>query len=190
MTALLGVLDANVLYPASLRDLLIQTAFDGLFQARWTIAIEEEWARNLLATRPDLGERIGRAQLAMRRALPDALISGYEPLIADLALPDPDDRHVLAAAIAAGADVIVTFNLRDFPAAVLAARGIEALSPDAFLRSFAMATSRRLLASARACFGRLNQPRVVVADYLAALRRLGLHDTADFLAANERDWAG
>src|SRR4051794_5934239 len=87
-----------------------------LFKARWTAAIHDEWVRNVLADRPDLTP----AQLNRTRALMDAnvrgaLVEGHEPLIETLALPDPDDRHVLAAAVHAGADGIVTFNLADFP---------------------------------------------------------------------------
>ena len=91
-------------------------------------------------------------------------------------------------AIAAGADAIVTFNLRDFPAAALSVHGIDALSPDTFLRYFASAMPHKLLESVRACFGRLNRPRATAADYLRALQRLGLNGTAAFLAANEGAW--
>lgn len=98
------VYDASVLYPAPLRDLLIWVAIKGLVRAKWTDQIQEEWLRNLLEQRPDLDERrLRRTQQLMNRALPDAHVSGYEDLISALELPDPDDRHVLAAAIRAGA---------------------------------------------------------------------------------------
>jgi predicted nucleic acid-binding protein len=137
MTAAVALLDANVLYSAPLRDLLVQLAFNGLFQARWSADIEVEWKRNLLNARPELAEQIERTQVIMRRAIPDALVAGYESQILGLTLPDPDDRHVLAAAIAAEANVIVTFNLKDFPREALAPHDIEAPHPDAFIKSLA-----------------------------------------------------
>lgn len=117
MTPAVALLDANVLYPAPLCDLLIQMSFDDLFQARWTAEIEHVWKRNLLINRPDLAAQIDRTQAVMRRAISDALVAGQTARIPGLSLPDPDDRHALAVAIPTAADQIVTFNLRDFPAA-------------------------------------------------------------------------
>ena len=102
MIPAVALLDANVLYPASLRDLLMQLAFSGLYKARWSAEIDDEWSRNLLAARPDLAERIDRTRAVMHRAIPDALVTGHAALIPVLSLPDPNDRHVLAAAITAG----------------------------------------------------------------------------------------
>jgi predicted nucleic acid-binding protein len=107
------VYDANVLYPNTLRDLLIRIAQSGTVQAKWTNAILDEMGR---ALRPDIpDEKLERLRELMNRAVRDCLVAGYEPLIEGLKLPDPDDRHVLAAAIKAGAQVIVTRNLKDFP---------------------------------------------------------------------------
>jgi hypothetical protein len=101
--------DANVLYPAELRNFLMHLALIGIFRAKWSADVHEEWIRNLLATRPDLTrEKVERTRQLMEKAAPDALLTGYEHLIAGLRLPDPDDRHVLAAAIHCGASVIVT----------------------------------------------------------------------------------
>jgi predicted nucleic acid-binding protein len=115
------VYDANVLYPNTLRDLLIRIAQSGTVQAKWTNAILDEMAAALRRNRPDIpAEKIERLRELMNKAVRDCLVSGHEPLIEGLKLPDPDDRHVLAAAIMAGAQVIVTRNLRDFPAAEIA----------------------------------------------------------------------
>ena len=131
---LTAVCDANVLYPAPLRDLFIRLAQAGLVQAKWTEAINEEWMRNVLKDNPRLSaERMARTRTLMNEAVRDCLVTGYEELIASLSLPDPDDRHVLAAAIHASADVIVTCNLKDFPAEALAGFSIEAQHPDDFL---------------------------------------------------------
>lgn len=112
-----ALLDANVLYPARLRDLLIRLAINGLYQARWSEQILDECFDNLLENRPDLTqEQLARTRRLMTTALPDASVTGYEDRIAGLDLPDPDDRHVLAAAVTAGASLLVTYNLDDFPA--------------------------------------------------------------------------
>ncbi len=92
-----------------------------LFRAKWSDAVHDEWMRNLLENRTDLTrERLERTKTLMNKAVPDANVSGYEDLIEGLRLPDPDDRHVLAAAIASECDAIVTFNQKDFPGDYLA----------------------------------------------------------------------
>ena len=128
------IFDACVLYPAPLRDLLMHLAMTGLFRARWTDQIHDEWTRNVLTKRPDLKpEQLHRTRELMNAHALDCLVTGYELLISGLSLPDPNDRHVLAAAIRARADVIVTFNLKDFPAEHLEEFGIEAQHPDEFV---------------------------------------------------------
>lgn len=132
---LVVVYDACVLYPDSLRDVLIRLALEGMVQAKWTDEILDEVFGNLTANRTDLDpERPDRTRRLMNAAVRDCLALGYEPLVPILeGLPDPDDRHVLAAAIKAHAQLIVTFNLRDFPADVLERWHIEAQHPDAFV---------------------------------------------------------
>src|SRR5215210_177580 len=96
-----AVYDACVLYPFHLRNLLIQCAVDRLVEARWTDDIHEEWIRNLAADTPGLTEdRLRATRDLMRAVLPDADVRGHATLIASIQLPDPDDRHVVAAAIA------------------------------------------------------------------------------------------
>ena len=127
------LLDANILYPFHLRNLLIQLGVEGLIDARWTDAIHEEWISNLVADGRATRERLVRTRDIMRRVLPDADVRSYEHRIATLTLPDAGDRHVLAAAIEAGASVLLTFNLVDFPDASLATHGVVARDPDDFL---------------------------------------------------------
>lgn len=167
--------DANVLYPNTLRDLLIRIAQSGTVQAKWTDVILDEMALALRRNRPDIhAEKIQRLRELMNKAVRDCLVSGYEPLIEGLKLPDPDDRHVLAAAIKAGAQVIVTRNLRDFPAGDLEPWSIEAKSPDAFVLDQihinlpAVAASIRQIADSR-----INPPEAVE-DVLTQLERDGL----------------
>ncbi len=128
------VYDANVLYPASLRDLLIRVAMTGVVRARWTDEILDEVFRNILKNREELTEaKLGRTRELMNAAIRDVRVVGFEPLIPALDLPDADDRHVLAAAIQCGAQSIVTHNLKDFPADKLQPYGIEAVPPDEFI---------------------------------------------------------
>ena len=112
MSHITALLDANLLYPAPMRDLFLQLAVSDLFKARWSADIHREWMEALLRDQPQRD----RAALERTRDLMDlhsrdAVVTGYEALIPTLTLPDPDDRHVLAAAIVGGCDVIVTRNL-------------------------------------------------------------------------------
>ena len=130
-----AVLDACVLYPVCIADALMSMAVAGLFAAKWTTLIEDEWIRNLEERRPDLVGKLVRRRDDMRQAIPDweVLEANWRAVASGLSLPDPDDVHVLAAAIAGHADCIVTANLKDFPDEVLAAHGICATHPDEFL---------------------------------------------------------
>lgn len=125
-----ALLDANVVYPARLRDLLIRLAIAGLYQARWSEQILDECFESLVEDRFDLSEeQLARTRRLMTTALPDAMVSGYEALAEQQDLPDPDDRHVLAAAVTANATLLVTANLDDFPAEQMPA-GLSVVSPD------------------------------------------------------------
>lgn len=107
--------DACVLYPAPLRDLRMHLALSDLFPAKWTNDIHNEWIGDVLKDRPDLTlQRLERTRTLMNSHVRDCLVTNYEELIPALTLPDPNDRHVLAAAIRSGSDVIVTYNLKDF----------------------------------------------------------------------------
>jgi predicted nucleic acid-binding protein len=128
------VYDANVLYPAPLRDLLIRVAMTGVVRAKWTDEILDEVFRNILKNRTDLTmHKLARTREKMSEAIRDALVEGYQQLVPALDLPDADDRHVLAAAIQCGAQSIITHNLKDFPHDKLQTYGIEAVPPDEFI---------------------------------------------------------
>ncbi len=128
-----AVLDACVLYPTVLREILIGVAKAGLFTPLWSDRILEEWARATVKLGPG-AEDIARGEIAaLRVAFPKASIAVREGLAARLWLPDPADVHVLAAAIAGHADLIVTFNAADFPRHILAEEGLRRDDPDHFL---------------------------------------------------------
>lgn len=179
------IYDACVLYPAPLRDFLVRLAVSGLFAAKWTDRIHEEWTRNLIAQRPDLAGALQRTRALMDQAVPDCLVHGYEPLINGLQLPDPDDCHVLAAAIRAGAQSIVTMNLKDFPASDLQPYGIEAVHPDTFIEQQFDLNEGVVVATAKRHRAALNAPPKSVGAYLETLSAQGLVVTADRLRSFE-----
>lgn len=170
-----AVYDACVLYPFHLRNILIQCAFDGLVDARWTDDIHAEWIRNLAANTP--GTPVSRFEATrekMKAALPDADVTGYHALIPSLLLPDPDDRHVLAAAITGKASLIVTWNIKDFPAPALQPHGILSVSPDAFLVNLYAMFPEALIDSLRRARLNLRKTVLSIDDFLAAIEHQGL----------------
>ena len=178
-----AIFDACVLYPAPLRDFLMWLGLSGKFRARWSRDIHEEWKRNLLINRPDLARsQADRTSNLMDLAIPDGLVEGYEDLIAGLTLPDPDDRHVLAAAIRCGASVIVTFNQRDFPADILASYGVESQHPDEFVENLFDLDAAAVVAAAQRQRAQLKNPPIDVDRYLEILFRQGLVQTTKTLA--------
>jgi hypothetical protein len=171
--------DANVLYPAELRNFLMHLALTGVFGARWSADVHEEWIRNLLLNRPDLTrEMLERTRQLMDKAAPAALVRGYEHLIPEFTLPDPDDRHVLAAAIQAGASVIVTCNLADFPSHILEAFDIEAQHPDEFILHLLNVASGLVIEAAENHRKSLKNPPKTKEEYIACLELQGLVRTA------------
>jgi hypothetical protein len=128
------IFDACILYPFHLRNIAVQIAVDRLVDARWTDEIHDEWIRTLVADVPGIPiERLQITRKLMNDALPDAMVTGYRAHLEAITLPDPDDRHVVAAAIKARASVILTWNLRDFPTKELKNHGLVRQTPDVFL---------------------------------------------------------
>ena len=182
MAAFTAFYDANVLYPAELRNLLMHLALTGLFRAKWSADVHEEWISSLLKNRPDLTrDKLERTRMLMDKHTIDALVTGYEDLIPGLQLPDPDDRHVLAAAIRGQANVIVTMNLRDFPSDVLAPLGIEAQHPDEFILRLLDLAPGVVVVAAENHRQSLKNPPKKVFEYLETLERQGLTQTVTVL---------
>jgi hypothetical protein len=156
----------------------MELAASGLYRAKWTDYIHDEWMRNVLKNRSDIKpEQLARTRALMDAAVLGAKINGYEHLIPDIMLPDHGDRHVVAAAVHARADAIITFNLRDFPEASLAAYGIEVRHPDEFLlHQFGMDQTGVIMA-AQSCRARLKNPPMTAEEYLDNLERQSLPRT-------------
>jgi len=176
---LVAVLDANVLYPQFLRDVLLRLAAAEIFIPRWTDRIHREWMRNLARDRPDIPlARIGRVRKLMEEAFPEASVKGYRVYEEFFTGVDRKDRHVAAAAVKAGATVIVTWNLRDFPADALSPRGISATDPDRFIAGLVArdrSTASTVLERHRTA---LQKPPYSLAEYRAALVAAGLTRSA------------
>ena len=174
--------DACTLYSAPIRDIIIEFALADLYRAKWSNQIHEEWIRNLITNRPDIArEKLDKTRLLVIDSVEDSLVEGYESLIENLKLPDPNDRHVLAAAIKAQAQIIVTYNINDFPAACLDLYGIEAQHPDDFfLNQFDLKQGACLAAVKRIRLS-LKRPPKTPEEYLDILRKQALAKTAQFL---------
>ncbi|ACB52036.1 hypothetical protein cce_2688 [Crocosphaera subtropica ATCC 51142] len=174
--------DACVLYPAPLRDLLMQLALTDLFRARWTDTIHDEWIRNILKNRPDLTlEQLIKIKNLMNSHVRDCLITGYEELISSINLPDSDDRHVLAAAIKGQVDVIVTMNLKDFPSHVLDNYEIFVEHPDKFISNLIDLKPFKVAKAAETCRKRLKKPPKSIDEYLEILLKQELPITVSML---------
>lgn len=182
-----AVFDACVLYPFHLRNVLIQCAFDGLVDARWTDDIHAEWIRNLAANSPDTPiSRLEATRERMKAVLPDADVTDYQALIHSLSLPDIDDRHVLAAAIAGKASVIVTWNLKDLPSSALQPHDIVCVSPDEFLVGLHSVSSVALLDSVKRARQNLRKTTPSVDEFLDALEHQGLKAFSAILRQKEK----
>ena len=178
-----AVYDACVLYPFHLRNILIQCAVDRLVDARWTDEIHDEWI--LLANNKTLSfDRVDKTRRLMNAVVPDAMVFGYEQNIPAIDLPDMDDRHVVAAAIAAGASLIITWNVRDFPAKELAKYKIKKQTPDSFLMDIYAVVPDVLVAATSKARQNLRISGISAAEFLSALERQRLHRFVEAMKAH------
>jgi hypothetical protein len=184
MGPLVAVYDACVLYPSFLRDFLVRLAIHGrrrgVFRAKWTGRIHREWTGAILRQRPELRAALRRTRQLMDQHVRGCRVRGYQRWEQRLTLPDEDDRHVLAAALACVADVIVTFNTTDFPPATLAPFQVVAVEPDPFV--YQLMESGIVESAAADHRSSLSRPPMTVSDYLDALVRNRLPGTAAALS--------
>lgn len=159
-------------------------ALSGLYRARWTDRIHDEWIRAVLRKRPELSDALLEKRQQMNFAVPDSLVVGYEGLEAGLTLPDPDDRHVLASAIFCGAGTIVTYNIKDFPEEALAPHGITAQHPDQFIEHAFDLNSAAVLHAVRDHRASLKNPPKTVEELFDGYLEVGLATTVAALRPN------
>lgn len=174
------VLDTNVIYPVSVRDLLFWFAYYELFTIKWSKHIFDEWVsvmKRKEVTTKEIETRINRAS----KAFPDAFVENYESLIETLVLPDPKDCHVLAAAIKTNANVIVTNNLKDFPSNYLKEFGLIAKAPDDFIADIIDLNPKTAIKAFREMVLHKRNPDLNEFEVLNKLRKMGLKDSADYL---------
>lgn len=179
-----AVLDACVLYPVTIANILMELAWQGIYAAKWTKEIDREWVDALMRDRPDLSDEKIRYRLDnMHRAIPDweIPISKYKKLIPIIHLPDKNDRHVLAAAIAGHADCIVTKNTKDFPMSAVEEYGIEILHPDDFVLLQITLDSIQSLTVIKHLRARTKNPKLSANEFIESLETVELVRTADYL---------
>jgi hypothetical protein len=178
-----ALLDACVLFPLAMTDALLSLATAGFFAAKWTVRIEDEWIRSLEKQRPDLVGKLGIRRDSMRDAIPDWEVpeAAWASLVKGICLPDPDDAHALAAAIAGHADCIVTSNLKDFPRAALQEYGIEVIDPDTFIINQWDLDPVNAIAAFKRMRARRKKPQSSPEDFAYALEIGGLPTTAERL---------
>lgn len=185
MAVLTSVLDASILYSPALRDLVLSLAAEGLYSPIWSSMIHDEWTQKFIAdhpARPAISAYVSSTRQQMDTVFPVALVDGFQSLILGLTLPDADDRHVLALAIHAGAQLIVTKNVRDFPSAQLFKFGIEAWAPDQFVAHSLTIDVGGSLGAIRTLRARLRNPPMTQAEYVNMIKnKLQMPQTAQIL---------
>lgn len=187
LTRFTAFYDACVLYPAPLRDLLMQLGISDIFHAKWSNQVHDEWIRNALKNRPDLNiDQLERVRNLMNAHAPDSIVEDFEFLIECIDLPDPDDRHVLAAAYHSRSDVIVTFNLKDFPGPTLARYHLEAKHPDEFLINAFDINPDSVLSAVKTVRNRLKKPPIDLDRYISIIGKQRLPVFCEILSKNKR----
>lgn len=182
------ILDACVLYPAVVRDAAMRLALTDLFKARWTDEIHDEWITALLRETKEDGSQkfskdiLHRTRDLMDKGVRDAKVTGYEYIIPAIELPDPDDRHVVAAAIHSNANAIITYNLKDFPQEYLEKNfNLEIIHPDDFFRSQLDLNTGVAVKAFQSQFLSLKKPPLTPDEFLTRLQKAQLVQTASFL---------
>ncbi len=181
-TRFIALLDTNVIYPIISRDLLFWFAYYDLYTPKWSKNIFDEWHDVMIrkgVSETDALKRTDKANLAF----PDACVKNYETLIESLKLPDEKDRHVLAAAIKTNADIIVTNNLKDFPASYLDAFGLKAKSLDDFFTDIIDLNQEKAIEAFKEMVLYKKNPPLDAFDVLDKFRNINLKDTANYLNA-------
>lgn len=177
------VLDTNVLVGALIRNMILSLAEAGIFRPRWSTAtINDEFARVFERLYPNQAGIALKQRDAILTAFPEGIAEVEECIVKGLSLPDPDDRHVLAAAIKTKASLIVTSNLKDFPLECLAQHEVEAISADDFIADCIDLAGPEAVAALRTMRERLKKPEIDAEGLLTRIEQVGLTQTAILLA--------
>lgn len=173
-----AVIDANVFFGARLKSLVLFLAQTKMFRARWTERINDEWIRSVHERQGVALEKLEPLRRLVNASVLDCLVTGYEPLVGIFKLPDLNDEHVLAAAVKTRADIIVTFNLKDFPSSILAPLGLEARHPDDFLLDLFGISPEAFIDAVQQDFLHYRAPPFTFDQYVAALGKAGVPNSA------------
>lgn len=174
------VLDASVLYPAPVRDLLLSLAFEGLFEPKWSKKINEEWKRNLLTNRKDIKkDKLEDTINSMNLAFPLANTKNFEKISKTLELPDKNDTHVLACGIKSKSQFIITSNLKDFPNRILNEYNITAIHPDKFILNVIESDEESCLIAFRRLIERLKNPPIKEEELIKIFKKIGLVEASN-----------
>ena len=172
------VLDACVLYPAPVRDILLSLASEGLFEVKWSNIIQEEWVRNLLINRTDLKRvQLNQTISAMNVAFPEANVQGFEGLVSSINIPDKDDRHVVACAMHCNANLIVTFNTKDFPEWKLLKYNLKVQKPDELISNLIDGNPKLGCEAFSKMVKRLKNPTKTKEEVFTILEKCGLKES-------------
>ncbi len=177
-----AVLDTNVIYPVIIRDLLLWFAHYDLYTPKWSQHIIDEW-QSVMERKNVAKEEAEKRVQKVNDAFKDALVQNYDGLVDSLQLPDEKDRHVLAAAIKINADIIVTNNIKDFPADYLETFGLTAKTADDFLTDIIDLNQDEAIAAFKEMVLNKKNPAVDEFQVLEQLRKAGLTETANYLHA-------
>lgn len=177
-----AVLDANVIYPVIIRDILFWFAYYELYTPKWSGQVFDEWA-TVMRRKGVSDDEVNKRVHVANKAFPDALVANYKGLMENLKLPDPNDCHVLAAAIKVNANVIVTNNLKDFPSAYLHSFGLKAKAADDFLTDIIDLDHDKAVSAFKEMVLSKRKPEVDEYQVLDMLRNSGLSATANYLHA-------
>ena len=174
------VLDTNVIYPIEIRDILLWFAHYDLYTPKWSQHIFDEW-ENAMRRKGTVDAEIAKRLQTVQQAFPDAFVENYESLIQGLDLPDEKDRHVLAAAIKANANIIVTNNLKHFPAPYLASFGLVAKNADDLVTDLIDLNPQKAVKAFLEMVSHKRNPPLNELQVLDRLRERGLTQAADYL---------
>ncbi len=183
MSRPVAFLDSCVLYPQSVRDVFLQFAFDGLFQAKWSLKVEQEFVRNVEINIPSARGKLGNTIHNMRTAIPDYLSVSSVQTIAEITTTGTDEKDVeiLAASIDSNCTHLVTYNLKDFDISFAAAKAVSVIHPDEFLYYIVSKNEFAALASYNCAVARTKKPAKSYEEYCNGLRKNKLNKTADIL---------